>query len=347
MKNFAFKWMAMTMAVCMGVAVTACGDDEDDNGGGVSPGEVPAVSMTDTNGNPVYVRSIGSVSFEYDANGKLISFSNDGEVYSIKGNSFSFSYAEDGEEETINVSVNKQGLISAISYRFYEKDNHGEEEKDEGKLTYSYNGKKQLTSVSGNGSWSATDMENGKKVGEWSGKGTLKETLTWQNDNLVRADMTSSSSETGTYQEDGKKYTETENNKDVEIYTYTYGQQKNPALQFPYVMSRSIVGGEDLGGVLAIVGFFGVGPANLPTSGTLEYKEIEDGEVDKEGTSTQNFEFDMNANGTIATEYIAYQGSYRSTAAQYSYDVTRVAQEARKVVFSMRNALRRGHKSHK
>ncbi|MCR4922252.1 MAG: hypothetical protein K5945_11200 [Bacteroidaceae bacterium] len=349
------KYLFMAALLCMGcVCLTSCGDDDDELGSGKA-GAVPAPTITDANGNKVQVTSIGNFSFGYDEQGKLRSFTAVNETFEIEGNKFILNSETEDWKSSINIALNGKGYISTISYKTSRKSSDGENEVEEGKITCSYNGNGQMTGVSESSSFLETDIDNGKQVGTWSGNSTSKCNITWKNENLTDCNFTSNETEKGSFIEDGKKYTENESTKGEGKMTFTYGSEKNPARQLPFVMCSSIfeqtieVGGDI--GVFAVIGLYGVGPAYLPESYTCYRKwvETEDGEEDiDEENSSRYFRFDINKNnGTIATEYISYSaaGNYNQMA-NYNYVGTRtMLDQARKfsLILHKRSNARRHH----
>lgn len=351
-KRNLFQLMAILMVAVVSIGFVSCGDDDDKNPSGVNqiqPGEVPSPTITDANGNVVQLRSVGGYTFNYDENGKLASFSGDGETFEIKGNSFTYSYEDDDDKTVVNVAINNYGFISAISYKYEEVDRHGEVEKEEGVANFSYNGSKQLTGFSGNGTWFETDVEDGIQVGSWSGTGSIKTTINWSNGNLISSNYQSSNYGKGSYTENGKTYTESESETETGTVTFTYGSERNGALQLPFIVGERVLQMDDFS-IFGVLGLFGVGPVNLPVSYTFNETEveIEDGEEERhEDHAAYNLKFDMNSNGTLATEYYQYEGSsYWNTKVSYGYEDTRaVGEQARKLTLSLRKMFH-SHRNH-
>lgn len=343
MKNI--KFWAMTMAVTLGFGMISCGDDNDESPiKQVPPSEVPSPTITDASNNEVRVQSAGGVTFNYDENGKLTSFGSGDNYAEFSGNSFTYTSSdeEDGSTTTVNIALNQQNIISAVSYKYYEKEEDGGVESEEGAFSFTYNGSNQLTSVKANGVYSETETDEVD-----NGNFSLSVDLTWSNGNLVSAKSVDTESGSGYEIKDGQRenfvYSETETTD----YTITYGSEQNGAKQFPYVIVDEVLYFGDIA-IFNALGLLGVGPVNLPTG--LSYTEtevdVENGKSDtRENNYSYNYKFDMNNNGTIATEYIQYQNSTSwSTAFSYSYGTTRaIAEQARKLCFSIHKALAKKH----
>ena len=113
-------------------------------------------------------------------------------------------------------------------------------------------------------------------------------TLSWTGGNLV-----SFNRDTKWYHEDGQVY---ESGSDTGV--FTYGTQQNKYKQHPAILAVDDTG-------LFIIGLFGLGPNNLPTSynevSVTEYEEYEyKSESIENYTSTSTFT--LNDNGSIDTE---------------------------------------------
>ena len=131
-------------------ALVACGSDDDEDEG---RGSIPSSMLTDKDGNAVLLSSIGDViSFTYDANGKLTSFSDPESEYKVKGGTF-VSYNEDGIPQTVALETNANGLISKMQIKIDYKAPDGSYYKSDITTVYQYNSEQQITNaiISGRG----------------------------------------------------------------------------------------------------------------------------------------------------------------------------------------------------
>lgn len=122
------------------------------------------------------------------------------------------------------------------------------------------------------------------------------QTFTWQNNNLVRAEWKSEG--------------------DVEVYTFTYGDQKKSPLQ--WTMAESHIDEFD-DGQLAFGGLIGVPSECYPTAYAFVYTE--DGIEDESGSYTCTYE--LNEDGTIAREGRKNTGSSYTSYYEFRYGDTR------------------------
>ena len=353
MKKFHASAVAVLMATLTATGLTACGGDDDEGPGGVpsvSASTTPTPTITDQNGNSLRLLQVGDASFSYDSNGRLTSVVTEDETYTISGSSFVLSYSDSEGSETgkydMNIQLNGDGLISKISFTGEWKESGGDWEKSSGYMEYGYNGAKQLTNMSGSGTGQFHDVyhEDGQEVADdgWS-KGSYSQVNTWTNNNLV---STSWKSEYNGV-EDGVNYS----GSDSENATFTYGSESNPLKQYSYYVATE-ASRSDVLCVLAMVGLHGVGPANLPTSLSSSWTEIENGYGEEPykhtGSETYQLKYTLNSNGTIATEGRAYNNSTYYTL-NYSYDTTRsmLEQNAGKIVKMVKGQLFKTHRKNR
>lgn len=307
MKHFSKIAMAMAVMLCAGFA--ACGDDDDKDEGG--SGSAETQPLVDNNGNQVRLTSVGNVVFNYDANGKLVSFGEGSEVFSFSGSTITLP----GSTYEYRLSYNGKGYISKMVISYDESDEHGRD-KGSGSISFSYNGSGQLIGVSGTGTSEYSETYQGRTE-TGSEKSTINETLTWTNGNLTKIDNETK----GTYINDGESSSYTEN----DITTFVYGSMANATKQYPYYVGDAIIG--EGAGLLALTGYFGVGTANLPTKYTSEYIETETGEQPYSNSKSYTLAYTLNSNGTIDTEQ-----RDNGRTIQYGYsNVTRAAMMANEV----------------
>ncbi|MCH5178552.1 MAG: DUF4595 domain-containing protein [Prevotellaceae bacterium] len=290
--KFFNKFGLMAMALCASAfMLTACSDDDNNGGGeggGGGNGENAAPSITDKDGNSVQVTELNGISFNYDADGKLISFGNGYETYSFNKGVLTVS---DGDGMTMKLTLNGNGVISQIKMT----ENY-DDEKSDLTINYSYNSSMQLTgaSVEGSDSW---DYDGEKGSSTTSGSVTN----TWTNGNMVKSVW--SGGETG--EEDGHSFTY----KETATYEYTYSSTENESKQFPYSLISIVGSDEDATGILGVVGLFGTGTTNLPTKRVCTRVEEEDGDK-YTYTNSADISFELNENGTIKKETIDYETYY-------------------------------------
>ncbi len=294
----------LTMAVAS-VAFTACssdgGDEDGGNGGGTGGGSlsstIPTTTPKDINGNLLRLKTIvggpdGNCTLTYDANGVPSQFNlgNEGKV-TVNGNKITYTYEAswgNNNWEKINdeyiVTLNSDGLVTGIAMTTKEEiqQTYFESAVTQGSVTFSYNGQKQLVKITGTGT--THKEEDGEK---WSYQTTFTQTNTWNNGNLTKTEVVAN------YTGGGQATT---------TFTYTYGSLVNTTKQYPYRIADSAINlGEGMA-VFALLGYFGVGPANLPTSYTEKLVENYSGEAPFTEENTYTTSYTLNSNGSIATE---------------------------------------------
>ena len=261
--------MAGAFALCavMVPAVTSCGDDNDEPGNGGS-----AVVMDGTR-----LTSINNALIQYDSEGRVARFGSRSDYGEIDYRNGILHLSDDDEYGDMNVRFNGAGYISQLSQDWdYEDD--GERWQGSGKATFSYDGDGHLVKVNISSSESYRDYEDGE-----SGKYTEEYTvdLSWRNGNLMTI------TQRGEENEDGDR------ERWEEVYDLTYNLQENRYLQ-PTISQFESILDESEYTILACAGLFGIGSELLPS------KIVES---DDDGyTHTTNLTFNLNANGTIASE---------------------------------------------
>ncbi len=282
-KSLKYLVPCMAFALCS-VALTSCSDDDE---GGATP-KGPTTTFAGK-----LPTQVGSYQFHYDDNGRCTRISSSyGDVLEIDYKRGTIS--TDGEDDYMNVVFNSKGYITKMSGSWnYSED--GEYEKGSGTVTFKYDGDGHLTTYTG------TSKESYSYDGEkYSYTGYGKVGCTWSSGNLVSAEYTYEETE------NGDKDTETEN------YTITYDNTlDNKTRQCP--MALNDIFGDDMF-LLAIVGIYGEGPAQLP-------EKVECKGIDSYGstyTDITNTEYGLNADGTIDWERLNgyhYEYSYKTYSA--------------------------------
>lgn len=296
--KFTFAASILMGAFAM-ASFTACSSDDDKDGGdnGSTSWAYPSPTLVDTNGNRVYVSSIGTLedsytpfwTYSYDEAGNLSVFSCVDEFNAVVGTStiVCTDYYDD-DNYVIYVETGSNGLISKMREEWTDDWGSGEV-KGTAETSFTYNEEKQLVGMS-----------------YQSSQGTYKysQTIsnTWKNGILEKT----------TEIEKG-----TNGLTDTNTYTYNYGKQANPAKQYPTCMISPIMDDEGTLIPLFFMGFIGVGPAYLPTSIDCVYKsEYYD--------ESWNYKCDytFNTNGTINTETKIDEEDGYITVWQWQYGKT-------------------------
>lgn len=279
--KFTFAASILMGAFAM-ASFTACSSDDDKDGGdnGSTSWAYPSPTLVDTNGNRVYVSSIGTLedsytpfwTYSYDEAGNLSVFSCVDEFNAVVGTStiVCTDYYDD-DNYVIYVETGSNGLISKMREEWTDEWGSGEV-KGTAETSFTYNEEKQLVSMSYQSS---------------QGKDKYSQTIsnTWKNGILEKT------TETYVSMEDDWSMTGTE------TYTYNYGKQANPAKQYPIGMDCVLWEVDEIYRPLFFMGFMGVGPAYLPISIDYTHKS----EIDNY-TWTNKYDYTLNPNGTINTE---------------------------------------------
>lgn len=274
-----------------------------------TPGTVPLSSLVDLNGNKVYISSFGPdwangyYTYNYNEAGQLAGFIYYGSKYYVNVSSFVIS-SDDGET-TAYIETNSDGLISKMKIVEEEYDDD-EWEKETQLMSYTYNEAKQLISVSY--SYYGEEIEDNKHQ-TYSGSGNL--TNTWVNGNLVQSVHTVN----GIEPEDDDYY----NYQWIDTYTFDYGNDLNPIKQYPFCLTDAVNMYYEFEEPLCLLGFYGVGSANLPTKKSIK-ESYSNSEGDRdEYVRNYNLSFILNANGTIRTETRTYISEYSQSSSTYTW----------------------------
>lgn len=280
MKKFKFLAMALSVALCAGF--TACGDDDDDNGGSISGGnvdtsKVPANAVyTSQAGNRVVVKRIGSTEFTYNTDGFCTKVGGSLNIF------YSGGLIVYGQDTQAQFSMNGQGFITGIDATTNHK-NSSYTSSGVDKIRFTYNGNGYLTKITNEGNYTYMDLDNGTDSYETY---TGEMNFMWDGTKLIKA----SSIETG--EEDGEKYRYTSD------YVIQSSGELNTLGQYTVAYSEFF---DDKYYQLSLVGLYGKAPSEFIQSIARTYEEIDGDEVDN-GSTVTTFEYEFNGNGTISTE---------------------------------------------
>lgn len=291
-KRLRFSGMLL-FAMVASFTFTACSDDD---GGGVTTSKTPSPTLTDKSGNTIQLNKAGNNYFNYNNEGKLVSFGNSSYYeYEIEGDEFTIKNEESygGKESyvTYNIELNSLGFISKVNYKGaveYDGDDEGYggyNEYWEGTVTYNYNSNGELIGMN------ATEKENGHdydweedKYYNFSASYNVSQKFTWVNGDLISSEYKSKAN-------DGSIF---------EVYNdINYSNDLNPIKQntlcFAYIQEF------DLTSILSLIGLLGVGTTHLPTR--LDYSDIEkEGDYEDKYDGYKNCSYSLNNNGTIKIE---------------------------------------------
>lgn len=341
MKNL--KHLALLFALILSVTFAACSKDDDNNGGTgdeettVTPGGDNGTtgSQNGTSGkfipgyvNGKYLTGIGEGSIEYDVEGRVINFTDNGYFgrnykYYVTYNPFEINLnAYDGEIKIRmhDVEFTKEGYIKSAEVAYEYED--GEKNEEEWSLTYKDS---RLTKIAAKAKY--TENYDGE---EFSYKGNATFKLNWENGNITDA--------TSEYKASGYGITE----ESSESYSFTYGNQANTSNQFTPATTFDF--GEDIK-ILLYLGYFGKATNLLPETRVqkLSYNDVSEYGYDTEEiTTTSLYSYTKNEDGTLnlvtvennekSTLYLDGEvyGEYEYTINEdvyYSYDNENVANE--------------------
>lgn len=346
-----FKKLLYAVLFTTGImGISACGSDDDNGLGDVTPSEVPTPSITDKNGNHVRISKVGDYYFNYDENGKLVSFGNTsyGEHFNVENDAFTikggFQYDDATETLEANIQLNASGFISGVSIKAdYEYKGRYSESKDhyEYNITYQYNSAGQLIKAKGTSILTENNKDYDYGEGEYytynySESSNAEGNNTWLDGNLI----SSTSKYNARVVEDGESYNYSgEYNCDI-----SYSQTLNPTKQFTYYLGQILIG-EDNFGQLSVIGLFGIGSKNLP-SGYNELWLEEDGEeYDEE--SNYSLSYTLNSNGTIASERRGYETKYYTYGSIDYSSINETRSVAKELVRSFKKGFGKFGKLHR
>ena len=296
-KNFLWSMMALTVAAVLSVGFTACGGDDDDEGGsgGGSGSPKSGVGILDKKSG-LRLKSVGDYTYYYNNKGLIdyIADKSDRYEFSYNPNKIYVVDNYDKDDESLSVSYNGSGYLSALSYSLEKEETEGLW-SESAKANYSYDGSGHLTKIAGSGKEIGTD--DGERITyTW----TFSYTFTWRNNKLMQVVWTE------TEIEDGESYPETE------TYTFQYenNDYQNAYCQWAPSIARAL---EDFEECLAFVGLLGVGPTMLPSSGE-RYEEYYSGGKKQTETKEYTFTYRFNSDGSINTATV------NSSSYKFAYD---------------------------
>lgn len=335
-KFFSFAAFALMLAATT-FTLTACGDDDD--APGVSGTPSPTISDAVGNKYQLYSAPYG-VWFEYNDEGKLTSFSDGDETWTVKGNTFILEASQDETESYhMELSLNGSGLISYATcvWSDYADSDPSNYEKESSTFEFSYNGSKQCVASKETFQYEGADSQ----TESYKGSGTETTSFSWDNGNMVKA--------VNNWQVDYQEVEEGERssgrNYERCTYEFTYSDTRNPLLQMPRAIAEVLPGlDEGAFDALSLLGLFGVGPAYLPSKRTDTYEEWEQGDTEHYtgGPYSNTLSYVLNDNGTI---YRDNYGSYSYSALEASKIAAKVSQAGKAFRAKARNHYRR-HKAH-
>lgn len=303
MKKNLFYFLATILLSSVTISLTACNDDDDEDGGGGSGIASKTVGIIDSKTGQ-RITKFGNYKVYYDADGRLdyIADSNGKWTFSYNPNKITFVESSNGQDkgETVNVSYNGNGYISALSssYTFEE---YGMKFSETSKATLSYDGSGHLTKIT-----SSSKMTGSYNGESYSDTYSSNYTLTWKSGQLTKVVGIESGNE------DGESYS------DTDTWTFSYSDSyPNTFQQWAPSIAQSFSG--DMVEVLCYVGLLGVGPSQLP--GSAEDVYVEDDDTD---TDSYTFNYGFNDNGSLS--YSTINGIKYTFS--YDYADTRALTEA-------------------
>lgn len=295
-------------ALCMGLTVTSCGDDEPekeyiyigggnngggtgDNGGGNGDnGNGDNGGGNNGGGTGDNSRKIlASITSEYESivwrysGNTLVSLSYGDNSYNLNGDRYIWVDEKYGETEIYsNILRNTDGgFVTSFTYTYTD-----DEETYVANTNLIYNNRRV----------SKIDVVyQGEEDGEVY-QGTMTYNFAWSNGMLTQVDYKD------VYVEDGEQET------DESKITIKYGDKKNPFKQYSYYLASCFDDADEFG--MALTGWLGDGPDYLPSS----YTEIEGTYSD-----TDDVNYTLNNDGSIASEWKVYGGSYTGTVYNFAY----------------------------
>lgn len=295
MKKYLYGILALTVSLMAGVSLASCGGDDDDDsaGSGSAPNTAGVVNKT----LGIRLTGYAGYTYYYSEDGRLARISNGSTIYNFSYSPNKITYTDDGEDVEISVSYNGSGYITAYNSSASEKEND-ENWTETSKVSMSYDGSGHLTRLSTSYNNYGKDSE-----GSWSESGNATHNFNWSGNRLTS--ITESGEDND---EDGKQASSA-------TFTYSYeNATTNPLLQMAPSIAHYLAEIDtdiSLEELLAYAGFFGVGPAELPSSLTYRTSEY-DGQSTSSGSDS--FSYTFNANGSLATARL--QDSTHS----FSYD---------------------------
>lgn len=293
--------------LCMtGFTLTACGSDDDDEGGS---GNVPSGPVVTYNGNLIIYN--GESYFSYDEKGRCVQVFNEDEIWTIdyeKG-ILKQGYADEDWELPMQITFTKEGYIKKLVAEIQENVD-GVNVKISGIINLEYDSNGHITSGSSN---TTTTAKVGATTYTQYGKTSCK--CTWEGDLMTRSFCDEEESE------EGEKWTSYSTN------AITYNNMENKYCQWSHAFGNSSFMDDYLG----FVGLLGKAPSKFIKSYVeKETSTNNDGEPSTD-VDTYDVSYELNNAGIINTEKIGYQFY------QYQYNSQSIA-STRSVANSQRHS---------
>lgn len=275
----------------VGLSFAACSSSDDGEGGSASGN--PDAGVVEVGAEKYRVLKAGNVSYDYDSNGKLVSFGNQYNKYDVTYNPFKITSTDGTSSDVMsNISVNGKGYVTGFkeAYTYSYNDNSS---KSEGNVSVSYDGKGHVTRIKGSGS--GVEIYDGEKE---TYKTSFEYVYTWKDNKLMKIVETES---------DGG---------DKCVTTYEYIYSGNPFLNLSCQYVPNILCDYDwaIGQGFACIGYLGKGPTALPDG--CEYSYVEDGH---KSTGSGTYAYTLQNNGLVS-KYIVKNNYGTSNTGYMEYE---------------------------
>lgn len=284
------KKLLVSVAIGMFACAVISSCSKDDNGDSGLPGVQSGTLVGDDAElnaavEGIRISSVGSSRYEYDENGVLSSISGSyADWKAEKANNFKVEWSNKYDQGAYSFSV-INNHVTAISCReSYEE--KGEEDTTNGNMSFSYNAKGQLASISWNSSGKI--LEEGETY-TYSSNGTTN--YNYSSDHRLLSIKAVSN-----YNEGGERA------KQTILITFDYSTNyPNSFYQFTPGLLQVLdeMGYSNLLPAFAYVGLFGKASSYLPSGYTWEKTEEWDGENDSY-SNHHSCSYSFNKNGTIS-----------------------------------------------
>ncbi len=280
--------------------LTACGDDDDDEGGS---GNAPSGPVVTYGGNLVTYN--GDSYFQYDEKGRCVQITNDDEIWTIdyeKGILYE-GYTDDEDLELpMQITFTKEGYIKQLRAEIQENID-GVTVKISGLVNIGYDSNGHVTSGSSN---LTTTAKAGAVTYTQYSKSSCE--YTWEGDLMTKSFCSEEEAE------EGEKWTSTSN---CEI---SYRNVENKYCQWSHAFTNASFMADYLG----FVGLLGKAPSKFIKSYVDKEISIYNDGDPRTSEYTYNVEYELNNAGAINTEKCGYQ-SYQYQYNSYSRSATRAA----------------------
>lgn len=325
------KIFIMTVAaLCMGIAVTSCGDDEPERptpnnyggggGGNGNGGNNNGGNNSSSNIIPTCSKLIASIwgepakwnngyFFNYDTDKSLLEFGRtrysgnpenpcENPLYVWANNKFERASLSSETNTITNINVDSRGLITSFTdtYTDLDTDWDGSEYVDESctnQYSATYTGN-QLTKLVNNYNGFETNND-GTRDNYW---GSEEYNITWKDGKIDEITVT----EVENYEGESNNY----------LYTYKLYYDfapLNPLKQYTFSLTKLI----DYDHGLTLLGLFGEGPTQLPTRVDQYYNY--------KYSQSNHYSYTQNADGSISTEKttVSYDNGYSYDEDTYTF----------------------------